>query len=296
MAGNETEDEIFTEPEEVIEGDTDNDESFDLDGGSDEDVDKLFEEAAEEGDEDEGEDPIDEDEEGTEEPEEGGDDSATENDAPKETEQKADETSSATTEADALLAAETAKRVALETQVKKTLETLGIKTEGSALEALERAAAEAEDISIEEYRKKVREENEIAAAKEQIRRQKFEALCANDLAELKKSYSGVLDKKHIRDCFKTFDDFAKFGRLRDAGIDAKDAYLAVNGDEVIAAQKNAAKMRASDNKEHLKSSIPKNSASGAVGLSKQTMAYWRELFPELSDSEIRALYKKTEIK
>lgn len=292
MAGNETEEEILTETEETIEGDTDNDESFDLDGGSDEDVDKLFEDAAK----DEEEDLIDEDEEGAEEPENGGDGSEEGTEPQQETEQKLAESDPAEAEINASLAAETAKRVALEAQVKKTLEALGIKTEGDVVEALERAAAEAEDIPLEEYRKKAREESEIAAAKEQIRRQKFEALAANDLAELKKSYSGVLDKKHIRDCFKTFDDFAKFGRLRDAGINAKDAYLAVNGDEVIAAQRNAAKTRATDNKGHLKSSIPMNSVPDAVGLSKQTMATWRELFPELTDSEIRALYKQTEIK
>ncbi len=182
----------------------------------------------------------------------------------------------------------------LREQAKETLEKLGIKVGDNVEEALEQAAAESDGISVEEYRRNKSEAAEIAQAKETVRRQKFEELAANDLAELKKSFPDLLETKQIKDAFANIDEFAKFGRLRDSGIDAKTAYLAVKGDDIRAKQSVAATQKAvNDGKGHITSVAPKKASGDSVTMPKEILREWRDMFPDKSDKEIMRLYKKT---
>lgn len=267
--------------------DIDNDESFDLDGDSDEDVDTADEESD---DEDEDGDISDEDDELDESDEES--EETDDADTGDETAGKDDTTSKLNEQ----LETEKATRTRLENQARKTLKSLGIEVkEGETLEeALERVDAETEGVSLKEYRKSKREAEETQRAKELLQRQKFEELAANDLAELKKSFPDLLDKGHIKDCFNSFEDFVQFGRFRDAGIKAKEAYIAVNSDKVLTAQQKAAQQKAaSDGKRHITSVAPKAANAESVVMPKETLKEWRDMFPNLTDKEIRKLYKQT---
>jgi hypothetical protein len=179
-------------------------------------------------------------------------------------------------------------------QVKDTLELLGIKVDGDVTEALDRVAAETEGKTLEEYRKEKDEKTEIENAKQVLARQRFEQLAATDLAELKKSFPDLLQVDNIRKCFKTMEDFVQFGKLRDSGVEPKTAYMAVNGEQVRTAQAQAAqKKTAGDGKRHITSVAPKKASDNNVVMSKDELKEWRDTFPELTDAEIRKLYKES---
>ena len=285
------------ESEEIEETEVvDNDEGIDLDGDQDEDVDAEIEEIQEESDDDdleetdEGEelDELDEAEENEEE---------TDGEEDEETNQEDTQVS----DKDAKIAElerqkelDDTKYAKFENQVKDTLEKLGIKVDGDVGEALDRAAAETEGKTLEEYRKEKSEQAELETAKQTLARQRFEKLAADDLAELKKSFPDLLQVDNIRNCFKSMEDFVQFGKLRDSGVAPKTAYMAVNGEQVRTAQAQAAQKKvAGDGKRHITSVAPKKASDNNVVMPKETLREWRDNFPELSDAEIRKLYKDT---
>lgn len=287
----EVETEELEEPEVV-----DNDEGIDLDGDPDADVDAEIEETEEETDEgdleetDEGEelDELDEEEESEEEPD-GEDD------------EEIDQEDTQVSEKDAKIAelerqheVDETKYVKFENHVKDTLEKLGIRVDGDVTEALDRAAAETEGKTLEEYRKEKNEKAELETARQVLARQKYERLAANDLAELKKSFPDLLNKGAMCDCFDKREDFVQFGKLRDSGVDAKTAYMAVNGEQVRTAQAQAAQKKvAGDGKRHITSVAPKKASDTNVVMPKATLEEWRDNFPELTDAEIKKLYRET---
>ena len=287
-------DELDTEEIEDTEV-VDNDEGFDFEGGQDEDVDADldFEEESEEETEDvveETEESNDLDELETEEEE---------NDGKEDEEIDQEETQ--VSEKDAKIAelerqrdVDATKYKRFENQVKETLERLGITVNGDVMEALDRTIAETEGKTLAEYRKERDEKEELENARKALVTQKFEKLAADDLAELKKSFPNLLSAGHITKCFDNKEDFLQFGKLRDAGVSPKNAYMAVNGDKVRTAQAQAAQQKvAGDGKRHITSVAPKKASDNSVFMPKQTLAEWRDNFPELSDKEIRDLYRQT---
>ena len=287
-------DELETEELEETEV-VDNDEGIDLDGDQDEDVDAESEEEETDADDleesDEGEelDDPDEEEETDEEETDGEDD------------EEIDQEDTQVSEKDAKIAelerqheADVTGRERLEKQVKDTLEKLGIKVDGDVTEVLDRVAAEAEGKTLEEYRKEKSEKAELETAKQSLARQRFEQLAASDLAELKKSFPDLLQVDNIRNAFKSMEDFVQFGKLRDSGVAPKTAYMAVNGEQVRTAQAQAAQKKvAGDGKRHITSVAPKKASDNNVVMPKETLKEWRDNFPELTDAEIRKLYKET---
>ena len=271
-----------------ISDEDDNDESFDLDGDSDEDI------VTEDGDEDEavdGEDELDEtDTDGKD--GETGDESGK---ADENTESPATDSRDATIEdLRKQLSAKDRELSNVRSLGKETLQKMGVKVDGSVEEAFEKANAESEGISVEEYRKARAATEEARAAEAEAKRQQFEQLAASDLSTLKKSFPDLLQNKHIADCFDTFDEFVQFGKLRDSGVDPKTAYLAVNGEKVRSKQEAAAKQKAtSGDKAHLKSAVTKQASGDTVMMSKETLREWRDLFPDKTDKEIKALYKQS---
>lgn len=287
-------DELETEELEETEV-VDNDEGIDLDGDQDEDVDAESEEEETDADDleesDEGEelDDPDEEEETDEEETDGEDD------------EEIDQEDTQVSEKDAKIAelerqheADVTGRERLEKQVKDTLEKLGIKVDGDVTEVLDRVAAETQGKTLEEYRQEKSEKAELETAKQSLARQRFEQLAASDLAELKKSFPDLLQVDNIRNAFKTMEDFIQFGKLRDSGVAPKTAYMAVNGEQVRTAQAQAAQKKvAGDGKRHITSVAPKKASDNNVVMPKETLKEWRDNFPELTDAEIRKLYKET---
>ncbi len=279
-----------------IDDELDNDDGYDLDGDQDEDIDSdLDDEDMDDAEANDGEGELDDTETD--------DDNADETDADGEGDSDKDSTA-AKTETDGKdaeiaelrkqLAAKDAELGNVRNLSKETLQKMGVKVDGSVEEALERANAESEGISVEDYRKTRAQTAEAQAAERQAKQQAFEELAASDLSELKKSFPDLLKNNHIADCFDSFADFMQFGKLRDSGIEPKTAYLAVNGDKVRTKQAAAAQQKAaSGGKEHLNSAVSKKASGDNVVMPKEALAQWRDLFPNLSDKEIKALYKQS---
>lgn len=74
-------------------------------------------------------------------------------------------------------------------------------------------------------------------------------------------------------------DPIRFAELRDLGLSAREAYLATSGG------------RRQDNRAHLHSAYP-SPAHTPAGMSDDELRRARELFSDLSDTEIRKLYKR----
>lgn len=73
----------------------------------------------------------------------------------------------------------------------------------------------------------------------------------------------------------------RYGALRDLGLTPREAYLASGG-----------RREKSDNRAHLSSSVPRAMTSAFAEIPRGDLEAARELFGDMSDSEIRNLYKK----
>lgn len=178
----------------------------------------------------------------------------------------------------------------LKAQGKETLSKLGVKDTGNVLEGLESLAAEADDISVEDYRKKKQETEQADEAKKILQKAEFEKKAAADLAELKKYYPELANVKTIYE----IENLVEFGRYRDLGIAPKQAYAAANPDKLRENAANAAKQKSlNETKKHLQSSVPKGSKDTSITMTKRELATWRDLFPTLSDKELVKLYKQS---
>lgn len=179
-----------------------------------------------------------------------------------------------------------------EAQIKETLIKMGVElNEGEDLEvALVRLAAEADGVTPEEYKRKREEELRSEEAARVYKRVLLEKMIADDLAALHAEFPETRG-------FTKFEDipnYRRFGELRDAGATAKEAYIAANPDRARDAVASSVRQKdINSTKEHLQSNVPKASKDNSVKVSRAEMEQLRELFPDKSDKEIIALYKKT---
>ncbi len=102
-------------------------------------------------------------------------------------------------------------------------------------------------------------------------------LLAEDLLELSELFpelSGVDDIARI-------ENSSRYAALRDMGLSPEEAYRAT---------RKGAPIR--DSRAHLKSSVPTLNTQPFSGMTQREWREARELFEDLSDSEIEKLYKK----
>ena len=97
-----------------------------------------------------------------------------------------------------------------------------------------------------------------------------------DVEELKKEFPELSGISRITE----LENPLRYGALRDLGLSPSEAYLATHG-----------RKRISDNRYHLFAS-PAISASAHGAISEKEMEAARDIFPDISDKEIRKLYKK----
>lgn len=178
---------------------------------------------------------------------------------------------------------------ALKAQSADTLAKLGVKSE-NVLEGLEKVAAESEDLSLEDYRKKKAESQRNDEARRLYQQVEFEKKMKADLEEIQREYPETRSLKSLTE----IENLAKFGRFRDLGLSAKEAYAAANADGVRKSVAAATKQQSLNGmKAHLKSAVPAGSKDDGIAISQRELAEWRDLFPDLSDKEIRQLYKES---
>ena len=110
-----------------------------------------------------------------------------------------------------------------DSQIKDTLKSLGADENGGVAE-LERLAAEAAEIPVEEYRKRKAERLQQEEAMRLVRQQKFDEKIRADLAAVHQAYPETKKYKSVYE----FPNFAEFGRYRDLGLSPEKAYIAAN--------------------------------------------------------------------
>ena len=178
-----------------------------------------------------------------------------------------------------------------DSQIKDTLKSLGADENGGVAE-LERLAAEAAEIPVEEYRRRKAEKLQQEEAMRLVQKQKFDEKIRADLAAVQQAYP---ETKQYKSVFE-FPNFAKFSRYRDLGLPPDEAYIAANPKGVMTSVAGAAQQQArnlNSTKDHLRSNVPVGSKDKSITISKKQMAEYRDLFPNLSDKEIVALHKQT---
>ena len=178
---------------------------------------------------------------------------------------------------------------ALKAQSADTLAKLGVKSD-NVLEGLEKVAAESDDMSLDEYRKKKAESQRDDAARKLLQQTEFEKKMLSDFAEIQREFPETRGLKSLRE----IENLAKFGRFRDLGLSPKEAYAAANPDSVRKSVAAATKQQSlNETKAHLKSAVPAGSKDDGIAISKKELREWRDLFPNLSDKEFSRLYRES---
>ena len=173
--------------------------------------------------------------------------------------------------------------------IKDVLKAMGIDDEDID-KGLLHLAADATGDTVEEYTKKRTEARKTEEAQRVYREVMMERMVANEMKDLHSLFpetKGITKFEDIPNC-------KRYAELRDKGLTVKEAYYAANPEgrrEAVAASVKQQAINAS--KSHLKSNVPIASKDTSVKISRGEMDQMRELFPDKSDKELVALYKKT---
>lgn len=176
-------------------------------------------------------------------------------------------------------------------QIRDTLKSLGA-DENEGIAGLERLAAEAAEIPVDEYRRRKAEKLQQEEAMRLVQKQKFDEKIRADLAAVQQAYPNTKQYKSVFE----FPNFAKFSKFRDAGLSPEEAYIAANPQGVMTSVAGAAQQQArnlSNTKDHLRSNVPVGSKDKSIKITQKQMQEYRDLFPGMSDKEIVALHKQT---
>ena len=104
----------------------------------------------------------------------------------------------------------------------------------------------------------------------------YEELLVSDMNELSDEFA-----ENGRIKITDLKNPLRYGALRDLGLTPKEAYLASGG-----------RKERTDNRSHLSSSVPRKTAAAFSEIPRAELDAARELFSDISDSEIRNLYRK----
>ena len=121
-------------------------------------------------------------------------------------------------------------------------------------------------------------EEGIEASEPEVPEIDYAALAAEDLAALKAQFPALKNLASLA----SLSDPVRYAELRECGLSPKEAYLATGGTP----------RRASDNRAHLFSAVPRASTAITESISAAEMAEARRLFADLSDAQIYKLHKK----
>ena len=104
----------------------------------------------------------------------------------------------------------------------------------------------------------------------------YASIVKADIEELSAEFSELKDLRDITE----LENPMRYAALRDLGLSAAEAYLATT--------KNR---RKTDNRSHL-FGMPMVAASGSASMPDRELEAAREIFTDISDAQIRKLYKK----
>lgn len=176
-----------------------------------------------------------------------------------------------------------------ESLIKDVLKTVGI-DEADIDQGLAKLAAETEGVTVDEFLKKRSETMKAEEAQKYYNQMLLDRMVAKDMSEL---HSAFPETKDILK-FEDIPNARRYAELRDLGLSVQEAYNAANPEGRRAAIANSVKQQTINaSKSHLKSNVPIASKDTSVKITRAEMETMRDLFPDKSDKEIIALYKKT---
>ncbi len=110
----------------------------------------------------------------------------------------------------------------------------------------------------------------------------YEALAAEDLKELRRLVPSLSSLSHIGD----LPGARRFAELREAGLTVEEAFWAACHTAV------AERRPAYDTRSHLHSAVPRGASNNPAVMTASEMHAARELFSDLTESEIQKLYAR----
>ena len=172
---------------------------------------------------------------------------------------------------------------------KKALSKMGVEAKDGK-SALIKLAAEAEGVSEAEYIRKHAEDEKNEEARKFMQAAKYNEKKARDLAAVQAAYPDAKKYKDVEE----FPNFKRFAYLCDHGSTPEEAYIAAHRTQVTDSVVQSVKQQSlNGTKDHIKSAVPKGAKNNQVTMTKAELKEWRGMFPNMSDKEIIALYKKT---
>jgi hypothetical protein len=181
---------------------------------------------------------------------------------------------------------EKSKREAI---IKDLLKAMGIEEEDIDA-GLIRLAADTKGVTPEQYGKDLDDTIKSEEAQRMYRQVMMERMAAADMNELHSLFPETKDITKLEDV----PNCRRYAELRDMGLSVKEAYSAANPEGRREAVANSVKQQMINaSKSHLKSNVPVASKDTGVKISRAEMNQMREMFPDKSDKELIALYKKT---
>ena len=176
-----------------------------------------------------------------------------------------------------------------ESLIKDVLKIVGI-DEADIDQGLAKLAAETEGVTVDEFLKNRAEKQKAKEAQEFYNKMLLDRKVAKDVSEL---HAAFPETKGITK-FEDIPNAHRYAQLRDLGLSVTEAYNAANPEGRRNAIVNSVKQQPINaSKSHLKSNVPIASKDTSVKISRAEMESMRDLFPDKSDKEIIALYKKT---
>lgn len=176
-----------------------------------------------------------------------------------------------------------------EAMIRDLLKAMGVEAENID-DGLAQLTADTKGVSVESYKKDLKNARQVEEAQEMYRKAMLQRMIDSDMKEL---HSLFPETKTVTK-FEELPNARRYAELRDMGLNPKEAYSAANPDarrEAVAASVKQQAINAS--KSHLKSNVPIGAKDTSVKISRGEMEMYREMFPNKSDKEILALYKKT---
>ncbi len=109
----------------------------------------------------------------------------------------------------------------------------------------------------------------------------YEALAAQDLEQIREMFPSMRSLEHLSE----IPNALRYAKLRDAGLTVEEAFWA-------ACHTSLQKRATYDNRSHLRSSVPRGAQGNPMMMTAAEMAAAKELFGDLTESEIQTLYNK----
>ena len=105
----------------------------------------------------------------------------------------------------------------------------------------------------------------------------YRQVVEDDLRELRSEFPELSSISDLAD----LPDVMRYAALRDLGLTATEAYLATAG-----------KVRRKDNRSHLVTAVSRSAGAPRGTMSREELSIARELFSDMSDSQIYDLYRR----